>query len=162
MAKYEPRHITVVEGIVTYISLGWAYVMFTNEFIFKNSENFSKMESIVQKEWAVGLVCLILAVIKIYGMVMKMRRVRWIGLILSTIFWVIVSATFLLSAEEFELNTGFIVYSGIAVMCLWTSKEVISYDRTNERSTGDTSAAIDKGLKRLQEGHERRNPRDGQ
>jgi|GEM_PF-3633027 len=42
----------------------------------------------------------------------------------------IVSAAFILSEGKFEMNTGFVVYSAVAVMSLWTSKEVMQNDRT--------------------------------
>jgi len=123
------RKATVVEILITYISLGWSFVMLTNDDIFDKSENFNKLQSLVQTEWVVGVVCLFLAIVKIYGMVLKNNKIRWLGLILSTFFWIIVSSTFLLSAGKFMINTGFVVYSGLAVMCLWTSKEVNKIDR---------------------------------
>jgi len=42
----------------------------------------------------------------------------------------IVSAAFILSEGKFEINTGFVVYSAVAAMSLWTSKEVMQIDRT--------------------------------
>lgn len=116
---------TVVEMLVTYISLGWAYVMLTNNDIFEQSNNFEVLKSIAHKEWVIGFICLAMALIKITGMMLKNTKIRWVGLIFSSIFWTLVSAAFLLSANKFDLNTGFVVYSGLAVMCLWTSKEVI-------------------------------------
>ena len=129
MKNDEAQSFTVVEWVVTYVSLGWAYVMLTNDSIFSNSRNFEMLAEITRKEWVVGVICLCLALIKILGFALKKNRIRWVGLILSTIFWVFVSATFLLSAEGLDFNTGFIAYSAISVMSLWTSKEVISNDR---------------------------------
>lgn len=125
------KPVTVVEMLVVYISLGWAFVLLTNPFIFDQSQNFQRIEAIAQYEWVVGLVALVLAVIKIVGMVLRIRRLRWIGLILSTVFWVLISASFLFVNDSIEFTTGFIVYSGVAVMCLWTSKEVMTGDRAD-------------------------------
>lgn len=123
------KPVTVVEVLVTYISIGWALVLFTNSNTFEQSQNFITMQSIVKHEWVVGIICLLLGLIKILGMVLRNIRLRWLGLILSAILWIIVSATFLLSPNQFDFNTGFIVYSGVAVMCLITSKEVLLHDR---------------------------------
>lgn len=128
--EIDTRSYTVVEVIVTYVSLGWAFVMLINNNAFDKSDNFSRMESIVGDEWVVGVICLILAIVKITGIVIKNTKLRWTGLILSTILWVSVSATFLLSADGLDLNTGFIIYSAIAVMSLWTAKELTAHDRT--------------------------------
>ena len=119
---------TVVEVIVTYISAGWAYVLLTTPGLFERSKNFSGIESVAQYEWVVGIVALVCAITKIIGMALHKRRIRWLGLIMSTLFWVVISAGFLVASDAIEFNTGFIVYSGIAVMCLWTSKEVMQGD----------------------------------
>ncbi|HLR58931.1 MAG TPA: hypothetical protein VK094_00435 [Pseudogracilibacillus sp.] len=124
----EKRQITVVEVAVSWISIGWAVVMFTNNQVFEQSENFNRLELIAQKEWVLGVVCLILAAIKIVGIFLNISRFRWLGLILSAVFWAMVSATFILSGNEFSFNTGFIVYSAVSILCLWTSKEVMLDD----------------------------------
>ena len=130
MEEETMRPVTVVVVIVTYISLGWAFVLLTNPYIFDQSPNFSRIEAIAQSEWVAGLVCLALASIKIVGMSLHKRRMRWLGLMMSTVFWVLISASFLFAGDQIEFNTGFIVYSGVAVMCLWTSKEVMTVART--------------------------------
>lgn len=114
-----------VEFIATYISLGWAIVLFTNDDIFKNSANFNKIESIVQYQWVVGVIALILALTKIVGLILDNKKMRRAGLLMSTVFWVLMSASFLFSNDTIEFNTGFVVYSGIAILCLLASKEVI-------------------------------------
>lgn len=113
-----------VEFIATYISLGWAIVLFTNDDIFKNSANFNKIESIVQYQWVVGVIALILALTKIVGLILDNKKMRRAGLLMSTVFWVLMSASFLFSNDTIEFNTGFVVYSGIAILCLLASKEV--------------------------------------
>ncbi|MEK4025766.1 hypothetical protein [Sporosarcina sp. FSL W7-1283] len=131
MEEESMRPVTVVEVIVTYISLGWAFVLLTNPDIFNQSPNFSRIEAIAQSEWIVGCICLLLAAVKIIGMTLHNRRIRWFGLMLSSIFWVLMSASFLFSSDYIEFNTGFVVYSGVAVMSLWTSKEVMTGGRTD-------------------------------
>lgn len=126
MEERNMRPVTIVEIIVTYISLGWAFVLLTNTEIFDQSSNFSRIESIAQYEWVVGLICLTLAAVKIIGMLLHIKQLRRIGLLMSTVFWVLISASFLFSSERIEFNTGFIVYSGLSVLCLWTSKEVMT------------------------------------
>lgn len=125
MEERNMRPVTAVEIIVTYISLGWAIVLLTNSEIFEQSSNFNKIEAIAQYEWVVGIICLVLAAVKIIGMSLHNDRVRWFGLILSSGFWVLMSASFLFSADKIEFNTGFVVYSGVAILSLWTSKEVL-------------------------------------
>lgn len=125
------RPITAVEFIVTYISLGWGFVLLTNKDIFDQSSNFNKIQSIAQYEWVVGIICLALAVIKIIGISLRKVRLRRFGLIASSVFWVLMSASFLFSEDKIEFNTGFVVYSGIAILSLWTSKEVMSVGRAD-------------------------------
>ena len=72
---------------------------------------------------------LLCASVKIAGILLKHKRIRWIGLMMSTIFWIVIATGFLISHGYVSFTTGFIAYSGIAVMSLWTSKEVMTNDR---------------------------------
>src|SRR5699024_4172473 len=126
--KKVKRKITVVELAVSWFNKGRAVVMFTNNQVLKKSEIFNRIELISQTEWVLGVFCLILAAIIIVGIFLNISRFRWLGLILSAVFWAMVSATFILSGTEFSFNTGFIVYSAVSILCLWTSKEVMLDD----------------------------------
>lgn len=119
------KQITVVEIMLTYISIGWAYVLFSSPTLFENSNSWAKIEAIASYEWVLGLVALTCAAVKIIGMALNHTRVRWLGLIMSATLWVIIAASFLVADGTFKLTTGFIVYSAISVMSLWTSKEVM-------------------------------------
>lgn len=126
------RQLTVVEVIVTYISVGWAIVMLSNPLIFDQSENFSRIQSVFGAEWAVGIVCLALAMLKIVGIALRSRIMRWLGLVLSGAFWSFVSAAFLFVGGFGAFTTGFIVYSGVAVLSFWTAREVITHGSAAE------------------------------
>ncbi|CEG28070.1 hypothetical protein [Bacillus sp. B-jedd] len=139
-----------VEAVVTYISLGWAYVLITRPGLFEMSANFNTIREIAKYEWAVGLVALICAIVKIIGMALHHYRLRWLGLMMSTVLWVIMAAGFLLAQDTIRLNTGFIAYSGIAVLCLLTAKEVIRYDRAAKRGIGRTDQAVEERITGLQ------------
>lgn len=123
------RQITVVEALLSYISIGWAYVLFTTPDLFDNSASWGKFESVVGYEWVLGIIALVCASVKIVGMALHHARLRWFGLLLSTLLWVFVAASFLIADDTIKLTTGFISYSGIAFMSLWTSKEVMIRER---------------------------------
>lgn len=123
------KQITVVEIMLTYISVGWAYVLFSSPRLFDNSSNWEKIEAFANYEWVLGLITLICALVKIVGITLHNNRLRWLGLMMSTVLWIIVATSFLIADDTFKLTTGFIAYSGIAVMSLWTSKEVMMNDR---------------------------------
>lgn len=125
------KPVTVVEIMLTYISLGWAYVLFTSPDLFENGGNWLALGEIAAYEWIIGLAALICALVKIIGIVLRHRRIRWFGLMLSSIFWVVIAGSFLIAQGQVEFTTGFVVYSGIAVMSLWTSKEVTTNDRAD-------------------------------
>lgn len=129
MKNEEIKPNTVVEIIVTFVSLGWALVMLTRSDVFESSANFDRIEMMARKEWIIGLVCLSLAITKIIGMTLHSSRIRRVGLLSSGVFWIVVSAGFLLSNDTIQINTGFIAYSAFSVMCVWTAKEVKSCDR---------------------------------
>lgn len=131
MENRKMKPVTVVEIMLTYISLGWAYVLFTSPDLFENGGNWLALGEIAAYEWIIGLVALICALVKIIGIVLRHRRIRWFGLMLSSIFWVVVAGSFLIAQGQVEFTTGFVVYSGIAVMSLWTSKEVTTNDRAD-------------------------------
>lgn len=118
------KAITVVEFIVTYVSLGWAVVLLSNNDTFSQSNNFNRIEVIVKYEWLLGLICLGLAAFKIVGLVLRNYRMRKYGLLASGVFWTLMSAGFLMSSGVIEFNTGFVVYSALAILCIWSSKEV--------------------------------------
>ena len=125
------KQITVVEIVLTYISIGWAYVLFTTPTLFDNNSNWDKIQAIANYEWVVGIITLVCALVKIVGMALQNKQLRWLGLLMSTVLWVIVATSFLIADDTFKLTTGFIVYSGIAVMSLWTSKEVMMSGRAD-------------------------------
>ena len=126
------KQITVVEFMLTYISIGWAYVLFTSPALFDNGSNWDKVQSIANYEWVVGIITLACALVKIVGIALQNNRLRWLGLMMSTVLWIVIATSFLLADDTFKLTTGFIVYSGIAVMSLWTSKEVMTGDGREE------------------------------
>lgn len=119
------KTMTAVEIVLSYISLGWAYVMFTSPNLFESSDSWNQVREIMAYEWVVGSVALLAALTKIVGIVLNNKKTRWVGLIMSAIFWVTIAAGMLISKGYFEFSTGFIVYSGLAVLSLWTSKEVM-------------------------------------
>lgn len=127
------RQLTVVEAVLTYISIGWAYVLFTTPDLFDNNPNWSKFEAVVGYEWIVGILALVCAAVKIIGIALHHARLRWLGLLLSTFLWVFVAASFLIADDTIKLTTGFIAYSGLSVMSLWTSKEVMIRERAEQR-----------------------------
>ncbi|WP_144510002.1 hypothetical protein [Bacillus sp. FJAT-22090] len=126
MEERKLKPVTVVEIVLTYISLGWAYVLFTSPNLFETSSNWMIIGEIASYEWLLGVIALACALVKIVGIVLQHKRIRWVGLVMSTVFWIVIATGFLISAGHISLTTGFIVYSGIAVMSLWTSKEVLS------------------------------------
>lgn len=128
MENRKMRPITVVEIVLTYISVGWAYVLFTSPNLFEDGGNWLAISEIAAYEWVIGLIALVCALVKVIGIVLQHKRIRWIGLIMSTIFWILIATSFLISSGYIDFSTGFVVYSGIAVMSLWTSKEVMSND----------------------------------
>lgn len=127
MTTHLLRQLTVVEVVVTYVSLGWAIVMLTNPLALSSSANFARVESVFYAEWVVGIICVILAGIKLVGMAIRSRVTRWLGLMLSGFFWSFISASFLFVGEFGAITTGFVVYSGVAVLCFWTAREVMSH-----------------------------------
>lgn len=123
------RQLTVVEIMLSYISIGWAYVLFTTPDLFDKNSTWDKIQLVANYEWVLGLVAVACASVKIIGILLHHRRLRWLGLILSTFLWVFVAASFLIADDTFKLTTGFVAYSGLAVMSLWTSKEVMMRER---------------------------------
>lgn len=122
------KAMTAVEIVLSYISLGWAYVLFTSPQLFESSESWNQVREIASYEWVVGSVAFIAAITKIYGIILKNKRIRWIGLMLSCIFWITIAAGMLMAKGYLDFTTGFVVYSGLAVLSLWTSKEVMKGD----------------------------------
>ena len=125
------KQITVVEIVLTYISIGWAYVLFATPTLFDDNSNWDKIQAIANYEWVVGIITLVCALVKIAGMALQNKQLRWLGLLMSTVLWVIVATSFLIADDTFKLTTGFVIYSGIAVMSLWTSKEVMMSGRAD-------------------------------
>lgn len=130
MGGFNMKTMTAVEIVLSYISLGWAYVLFTSPQLFESSENWNQVQEIMPYEWVVGSVALVAALTKIIGLIVKNKRIRWAGLMMSAIFWVTIAAGMLIAKGYLDFTTGFIVYSGLAVLSLWTSKEVMIGDKS--------------------------------
>ena len=126
------KQITVVEIVLTYISIGWAYVLFATPTLFDDNSNWDKIQAIANYEWILGIITLVCALVKIVGMALQNKQLRWLGLLMSTMLWVVIATSFLIADDTFKLTTGFVIYSGIAVMSLWTSKEVMMGDDGKE------------------------------
>lgn len=124
------KNVTAVEIVLSYVSLGWAYVLFTSPLLFESSDNWNKVQEIMPYEWLVGSVALVAAMTKIIGLILKNKRIRWIGLIMSAVFWITIAAGMLIAKGYLDFTTGFVVYSGMAILSLWTSKEVMLDGRT--------------------------------
>ncbi len=120
------RSITPVEIIVTMISIGWTIVMFSNPEALATSS--WEILRDISSRWVVGSITLFFALIKIVGIYLNSLALRKIGLLASAVLWSFISVSNGASDEHFTITTGFVVYFGIAVLCLWTSKE-IAYDR---------------------------------
>lgn len=123
------KQATAVEIIITYISLGWAFVFLTDNKLFDHSKNFSTIKEIVQYEWVLGTVALIIALVTVVGMALNFTKLRRFGLILSALFWGIIAAAMLVASGSLNFSSGFVAYSGLAVLCFWTSREVTTNDR---------------------------------
>lgn len=123
------RQMTPVEIIVTYISIGWAFVMFSNPDALVGS--WQTLNDIASRH-VFGGIALASALIKIVGISLDDLKLRTIGLTVSAFYWTFISVANLVSQDSFShsftISTGFIIYSGVAVLCLWTSKE-INHDR---------------------------------
>lgn len=124
------KAMTAVEIVLSYVSLGWAYVMFTSPQLFESSDSWNQVESVASYEWVIGTVALICAMTKIVGILLGNMRMRWVGLIMSAVFWITIASGMLIAKGYLDFTTGFIVYSGLAVLSLWTSKEVMVGDGT--------------------------------
>lgn len=118
------RTMTSVEIIVTYISIGWAFVMFSDPDVLVNT--WALLGSVANR-YVLGGIATVCSLIKIVGLAMDNLKIRSLGLTASAFFWTFVSVCNLFANGNLSLTTGFIVYSGVAVLCLWTSKE-ITYD----------------------------------
>ena len=128
--RIKMRPMTPVEIIVTYISIGWAFVMFSNPDALVGS--WQTLNEIGNR-YIFGGIALLSALIKIVGISLDNLKLRTIGLTFSAFFWTFISVSNLVSqnsfsSAEFTFSTGFIIYSGVAVLSLWTSKE-INHDR---------------------------------
>lgn len=117
--------IAPVEIIVSYLSVGWAIVMFTEPSVLDGTwELLGQMDN----RWIFGSIAIVCALMKILGILLDNFKLRYYGLTMSAVFWTFLSVANLMGNDHFSLTTGFIVYSGIAVLSLWTSKE-INYGR---------------------------------
>lgn len=119
------KNIAPVEIIVSYISIGWATAMFIDPTVLDGS--WSILNEIANR-WVFGMIAFVCAAIKVIGIAINNLNLRYYGLVMSSFFWTFLSVANLMAVDKFALTTGFIVYSGIAVLCLWTSKE-INYGR---------------------------------
>lgn len=115
------KHIAPVEIIVSYISIGWAIAMFTDPSVLDGA--WSVLGDIAN-QWVFGMVAFVCASMKITGIALNNLKLRFYGLTMSAIFWTFLSVANLMSNDSITITTGFVVYSGIAVLCLWTSKEI--------------------------------------
>lgn len=120
------RAMTVVEIIVSYISLGWAFVMFTDPNVLLASW---ELLGEIASRWVFGAIALVFALVKIVGIWLDNFKLRTFGLVLSSFLWTFVSIANLFANGYFSLSTGFVVYSGVAVLCMWASKEINTYAR---------------------------------
>ncbi|MGE7650468.1 hypothetical protein ACQKM1_22235 [Peribacillus frigoritolerans] len=112
------------EIVMTFVSLGWAYVMFREVNMFEEqSSRWLVLDATIQ-EWGVGLITLSLALIKIYGFVLKSNRCRKIGLTLSGVWWSMICAAITMGDGAFSISTGSVAYAGYAVLCFLTSSSI--------------------------------------
>ena len=67
------RPVTVVEIMLTYISLGWGIVLFNSPTLFDTGGSWTKIGELLHYEWILGLIATVCALVKVLGIVLNHR-----------------------------------------------------------------------------------------
>lgn len=112
------------EIVMSFVSLGWTYVMFKHVNMFEEQSTSWLVLNATIQEWVVGFITMALALIKIYGFVLKSNRCRKVGLTLSGVWWSMICAAISMGDGAFTISTGSVAYAGYAVLCFLTSSSI--------------------------------------
>ena len=112
------------EIVMSFVSLGWAYVMFRQINLFEEQSSRWLVLNATLDEWAVGFITLTLALIKIYGFVLKSNKWRKVGLTLSGVWWSLICVAITMGDGSFSIGTGSVAYAGYAFLCFLTSSSI--------------------------------------
>lgn len=125
------------EIVMSFVSLGWTYVMLRHVNMFEEQSTSWLVLNATIQEWVVGLITMTLALIKIYGFLLKSNGCRKLGLTLSGVWWSMICAAISMGDGTFSISTGSVAYAGYAVLCFLTSSSIKEGEKvadSNKRS----------------------------
>jgi len=114
--------IPIIEVILSIISAWWAVVLFNQQDLFEKLPTTYEFFSSVANEWQWGIVFLVAASVKIFGILLKSEALRKIGLTMSAIIYGLIAAAYYLGSGWFSV--GFGTFAALSIMAFWGIREV--------------------------------------
>lgn len=108
------KKMPIFEVFISFLSCYLAVVLFTNDSFFQsNPISFQKLANLAS-ELTVGIIFLVAAFTKIFGVVFNVRWLRVVGLSMSAIIYVSIATTYYLSHALWGLG----MFSLLAIFCI--------------------------------------------
>lgn len=114
--------IPIIEVILSIISTWWAVVLFNQPDQFERLPTTYQFFSSVANEWQWGIVFLVAASVKIFGILLKNELLRKIGLFMSAMIYGLIAAAYYLGSGWFSI--GFGTFAALSIMAFWGIREV--------------------------------------
>lgn len=114
--------IPIIEVILSIISTWWAVVLFNQPDQFERLPTTYQFFSSVANEWQWGIVFIVAASVKIFGILLKNELLRKIGLFMSAMIYGLIAAAYYLGSGWFSI--GFGTFAALSIMAFWGIREV--------------------------------------
>lgn len=121
------RDVPIVEVFLSFVSIWWAVVLFTNKDLLTNRlpDYMQPLSSLQEIGW--GFIFLAAAIVKFTGLITLQVWVRRVGLGMSMTIYSLICAGYILSDRLLHTGTG--VYFLLTVLAWWGFREVKHYER---------------------------------
>lgn len=122
MKRHKQQPYPIIEIGFSILSVLLASILTGNPFLFDRLPKTYEFFRILGTEEMWAGIFIVAALLKILGLVTKMRQIRKAGLLASTIIYGLIASTYFLGSGFFSI--GFMTFGVLAFMALFSVREV--------------------------------------
>lgn len=110
---------SIVEWLLGFCMLGWAYVfLINNPLLLATSPSYQALSEIVSNQWELGFLFLTVSLIKLIGVSRDLIWLRFVGALLGAGVWSALTTNFVFASLSLAsaVPTGIMVYGAFTVV----------------------------------------------
>jgi hypothetical protein len=122
----------IVAWVMTYMILGMSIDLYLSPSLFEDNPDYWRVFNLLSSEFIFASITALVGIIPLIGLALENLKIVRVGLIIACVFWCFMAVIQTFGRGYYEYNTGLVVYTGLAVLCLWTSKKGGEVDESEQ------------------------------